>query len=202
VQLGFDERMTVFADPETYAQAPPEQSLLEQCISGDQEAWGALHRQYFPIATSFLRRLGVRESDLEDAAQEVFVQVFRYLPRFRGQAEFRTWLYQLCITQRRRMRRSYFVRDTIQRVFLQKHPDAQLTGPGFSEEIAQRRLDAALAKLPEAERVVFVLYEMQNLSGKEIGTIVGANAATVWRRLHYARRSLQVALGLRVEDAS
>lgn len=193
--------MTVYADPETYAQAPPDRPLLEQCISGDQEAWRALHRQYFPIATSFLRRLGVREGDLEDAAQDVFVEVFRYLPRFRGQAEFRTWLYQLCITQRRRMRRSYFVRDLLDRVFLQK-PHAQISGPGFSEEVAQRRLDAALARLPEAERVVFVLYEMQNLSGKEIGAIVGATTPTVWRRLHYARRSLQVALGLRAEDAS
>ena len=76
-----------------------------------------------------------------------------------------------------------------------------ISGPGFSEELAQRRLDAALAKLPEAERVVFVLYEMQNLSGPEIGAIVGAKPATVWRRLHYARRSLQVELGLREEDA-
>jgi RNA polymerase sigma-70 factor (ECF subfamily) len=194
--------MAVFTDPKTYAQAPPEQPLLEDCVSGDQEAWRALHRQYFPVATSFLRRLGVRESDLEDAAQEVFVQVFRYLPRFRGQAEFRTWLYQLCITQRRRMRRGYFVRDLLERVFLQKNPDTLIAGPGFSEELAQRRLDAALAKLPEAERVVFVLYEMQNLSGQEIGAIVGAKPATVWRRLHYARRSLQEALGLRVEDAS
>ena len=194
--------MAAFAAPETYAQAPPERPLLEQCISGDQEAWRALHRQYFPVATSFLRRLGVRDGDLEDAAQEVFVQVFRYLPRFRGQAEFRTWLYQLCITQRRRMRRSYFVRDVIDRLFLQKHPNALISGPGFSEELAQRRLDAALAKLPEAERVVFVLYEMQNLSGQEISAIVGATPQTIWRRLHYARRSLQVELGLRVEDAS
>jgi RNA polymerase sigma-70 factor (ECF subfamily) len=194
--------MAAFASPETYAHAPPERPLLEQCISGDQEAWRALHRKYFPVATSFLRRLGVRESDLEDAAQEVFVQVFRYLPRFRGQAEFSTWLYQLCITQRRRMRRSYFVRDLLNRVFLQKHPYASISGPGFSEELAQRRLDAALAKLPEAERVVFVLYEMQNLSGPEVAAIVGAKPATVWRRLHYARRSLQVELGLRVEDES
>lgn len=193
--------MAVVTDPETYAQAP-ERPLLEQCISGDQAAWRALHCRYFPVATSFLRRLGVREADLEDAAQEVFVQVFRYLPRFRGQAEFRTWLYQLCITQRRRMRRGYFVRDLLARVFLQKHPYATVSGPAFSEELAQRRLDAALEKLPEAERVVFVLYEMQNLSGKEIAEIVGAPPQTVWRRLHYARRSLQVALGLREEDAS
>lgn len=194
--------MTTFADPETYARAPLDGPLLEQCVSGDQEAWRALHRRYFPVATSFLRRLGVRESDLEDAAQEVFVQVFRYLPRFRGQAEFRTWLYQLCITQRRRMRRGYFVFDLLARVFQQRHPDAQLSGPGFSEELAQRRLDAALAKLPEAERIVFVLYEMQNLSGPEIAAIVDAKPATVWRRLHYARRALQAELGLRVEDAS
>jgi RNA polymerase sigma-70 factor, ECF subfamily len=193
--------MVAAAKSEGYAQAPLERPLVEQCIRGDQDAWSALHRQYFPVTVAFLRRLGVREPDVEDAAQEVFLQVFRYLSRFREQAEFRTWLYQLCITQTRRMRRTYFVKDVLQRVLVQS-PEALVSSPGLSEEAAQQRLDAALAKLSEAERVVFVLYEMQGVPGKEIAQIVGAKEATVWRRLHYARRSVQSALGLETEDAS
>ncbi len=193
--------MAAFAKPDAYVR-PAEPELVEDCVRGDEAAWRALHSQYFPLVTSFLRRLGVRESDLEDAAQEVFLQVFRYLGRFRGEAEFRTWLYQLCITQRRRVRRSYFVRDALERVLRLRPAAALVSSPCFSEEAAQRRLDSALAKLPEAERLIFVLYEMEDLPGREVAKIVGANEATVWRRLYRARDSVKSALGLAPEDAS
>jgi RNA polymerase sigma-70 factor, ECF subfamily len=194
--------MVAVAKSESYVQASHDRPLVEQCINGDEGAWSTLHRQYFPVAVAFLRRLGVRDADIEDAAQEVFLQVFRYLARFREQAEFRTWLYQLCISQTRRMRRTYFVKDVLKRVLVHSPPDALVSGPGFCEKAAQQRMDAALAKLSEAERAVFVLYEMQGVPGKDIARIVGAKEATVWRRLHYARRSVQAALGLETEDPS
>src|SRR5262245_35497646 len=61
--------------------------LLDDCIEGNALAWRQLHRQYYPVAAAFLRKLGVRERDLDDASQEVFLQLFRYLPRFRREAE-------------------------------------------------------------------------------------------------------------------
>jgi RNA polymerase sigma-70 factor (ECF subfamily) len=172
---------------------------MEQCLRGDERAWAALHERYFPVTVAFLRRMGVRDADVEDAAQEVFLQVFRYLSRFREQAQFRTWLYQLCITQTRRTRRVYFVRGVLQRLLMQT-PEALVSGPGFSEEAAQRRVDEALEKLSDAQRVVFVLYEMQGIPGKEIATIVGTTEASVWRRLHHARRAVQASLGLSGEE--
>src|SRR6478735_11242904 len=53
-------------------------SLLDECIEGDETAWRLLHRLCYPRAAAFLWKLGVRELDLEEAAQEVFVQLFRY----------------------------------------------------------------------------------------------------------------------------
>jgi RNA polymerase sigma-70 factor (ECF subfamily) len=192
--------MTLVAKPEGYLEPPAERRLAEQCILGDERAWGALHRRFSPMAVAFLRRLGVVESELEDAAQEVFCQVFRYLPRFREEAELRTWLYQLCITQARRIRRAHRIRDILGRT-LSRAPIASLvSSPAFSEVAAQRQIDAALTGLSEIERSVFVLYEMEGLAGKEIASIVGAKEATVWRRLHYARRSFRAALGFDSED--
>jgi RNA polymerase sigma factor (sigma-70 family) len=196
------KRMTVFVKPEGYAQRPVGQLLAEQCVLGDEKAWVALHRQYFPTATTFLRRLGVAESDLEDAAQEVFVQVFRYLPRFREQAAFRTWLYQLCVTQARQARRLRYLRNVLDRVLARRPVAALVSSPAFSEELAQRQIDTALAGLSDAHRTVFVLYELEGVSGKEIAKIVGAKEATVWQRLHHARQRFRAALGLEAEGGS
>jgi len=53
-----------------------------------------LHAVYRPQAVSFLLRLGVRPREADDACQDIFLQVFRYLHRFEGRADFRTWFYK------------------------------------------------------------------------------------------------------------
>ena len=58
-----------------------------------------------PARSKRWSRLGVPASHLEDACQEVFVDVFRYLPRFRREADFRTWLYRICLSRARVTRR-------------------------------------------------------------------------------------------------
>lgn len=182
--------------------APTEGALVERCVSGDQAAWRDLYRVNYPVAAAFLRKLGVRDRELDDATQEVFVQLFRYLPRFRGDAQLKTWLYKLCMTQARRARRWRAVSGTLQRWFSNEEP---VTGLEFSEGEARKRVQAALDRLNDGERLVLVLYEFEGLSGEEIARVAGCPVATVWRRLHYARRrftdSLDVSEGAQNEPA-
>jgi RNA polymerase sigma-70 factor (ECF subfamily) len=191
--------MTLAAKPEGLLESRMEGLLTRKCVEGDQNAWGALHRHYFPTALSFLRRLGVKEGDLEDASQEVFLQMFRYLPTFRAESELRTWFYQLCITQARQTRRTYSVRAMLDKI-LARSGKIFVSDVGPSEHAAELRIQAALSKLSEPERVVFVLYELDGLSGKEIAAIVGDKENTVWRRLHYARKNFRIALGFEPEE--
>ena len=179
-----------------------ESKLIEDCADGDALAWRKLHRKYFPVAAAFLRKLGVRERDLEDATQDVFLQMYKYLPRFRRQAELSTWLYRLCITQARHTRRRVRVTEALLSILSLMPTAALLSEPGFSEDLARKRIAQALASLPEGERAVFVLYEMEGLPGKQIAEIVKCPEATVWRRLHYARRTFREALGVDPEAAS
>jgi RNA polymerase sigma-70 factor (ECF subfamily) len=165
--------------------APFEGALVERCVSGDQAAWRALYRANYPIAAAFLRKLGVRNQELDDATQEVFVQLYRYLPRFRGEAQLKTWLYTLCTTQARRVRRWRAVSKTLQRWF---NSDGPVTSLEMSEGEALRRVQSSLDRLNDGERLVLVLYEFEGLSGEEIARVAGCPVATVWRRLHYARR--------------
>ena len=111
------ESMLVMSAP-SLPPAPPvvDTSLLDGAIEGDAASWRLLHRRYYRMAASFLRELGVRDRDLEDATQEVFLQMFRYLPQFRREAELSTWLYRLCITQARHTRRRARLTDALLRV--------------------------------------------------------------------------------------
>src|SRR6187399_2946578 len=134
--------------------------LLLECVRGNHEAWRSLHVRYYPVTVAFLRKLGVVESDLDDAAQEVFLQMHRYLPRFRGNAELKTWLYRLCITQARVLRRRRRVSNALRSLFSFSPESMNVASPGFCEESARRRVQAALDSLSETERIVVVLYDM------------------------------------------
>lgn len=178
---------------------PQDEALLARCVSGDQAAWRELFRAYYPVAGAFLRKLGVKDSELDDAVQEVFAQLFRYLPRFRGDALLKTWLYKLCVTQARRVRRGHAIANVLQRWF---STEETTTGLDFSEGAARKRVQQALDALNEGERLVLVLYEFEGMSGEEIARVAGCPVATVWRRLHYARRRFTESLGQGLEAKS
>lgn len=192
--------MIAAAKSESYAEAPADSELARRCVRGDEQAWRSLHERYFRVAAAFLRRLGVADGDLEDATQDVFLEAFRYLPRFREQAELKTWIYRLCITQARRTRRAQRVLAILRSVFGGSSAESLVAAPSFCEAAALRQIDAALATLGEAERTAFVLYEMEGLSAKEISAIVGAKEATVFCRLHFARKAFRKALGVEPEE--
>src|SRR5690349_21257480 len=168
--------------------------LLDGCVAGSAAAWRGLHQRYHRTALSVLRRLGVPAAHLEDACQEVFIDVFNYLPRFRREADFRTWLYRICMSRARTARR----RAKLSTLLSSLMPFA---GSGGTEHIeegqASRQLARALERLSDAERQVFVLFELEGLSGKEIAEIIERPEATVFRRLHDARGHFKAALAER-----
>lgn len=168
--------------------------LLDDCLDGDESAWRHLHRLCYPRAAAFLRKLGVREHDLEDAAQDVFVQLFRYLPSFRREAELSTWLYRICISQARSVWRRKRVTETLARLLSLGAGPTLVSTPSLPEEVVRRRVEAALSRMTERDRTVFVLYEMEGVPGKSIAEIVGSPEASVWRRLHGARQVFRRAL--------
>lgn len=169
-----------------------ESPLLLECARGNDQAWRSLHFRYYPVAVGFLRKLGVRESDLEDASQEVFLQMHRYLPRFRGNSQLKTWLYRLCITQARHVRRRRRLAETLLS-WLSRTVDPQV-GSELCDDSARRRIAKALERLSEQERLALVLYEMEGLSGRQVAETLRCTEATLWRRLHYARKKFIAAI--------
>src|SRR5262245_47558865 len=168
-------------------------SLLQRCRSRDADAWRVLHQTYVPMVRSFLFRLGVDAADLDDACQEVFVSVHRYLPSFRGEATLKTWMFRLCTTEARKARqRRRVATDTARLVRSARATDLPANdGPDMSPERARRNVDAALASLKQKERLVFVLFEMEGLSGDQVAARAGCAVSRVWQQLHHARRKFR-----------
>jgi RNA polymerase sigma-70 factor, ECF subfamily len=166
--------------------------LVDRCVTGDAQAWRDLHRDYYPTARRFLTHMGVAGVDLDDACQEVFVQVFRYLARFEHRADFQTWLYKLCLSQSSRMRRRLKLQQAMAwllgRDAVNQRSNA---GHDFSEDMAAQRVRRALEQMKPLHREVFVLFELEGVGGDEIARILDCPASTVRRRLHYARQEFE-----------
>lgn len=157
---------------------------------------GELYRQYRgEVARNLSRVLGPRNcgrGDLEDVTQDVFIEVFRSLARFRGDAKLTTWLYRVCVNvalQRlRKRKRQAEISDEDVPESLQGMRDDQTPERSLD---ANRRVAAIYRILDEIapkKRLVFILHEIEGREPKEIAGIVGANVLTVRTRLHYARK--------------
>lgn len=137
-----------------------------------------------------LGRLGVPQSSLEDAVQEVFLVLHRRRHEFRGESSLRTWIHGIAVNV---ARRDYDRRQREARTIPAIDEPRRLDDPELaardSEAIA--RLDRLLAPLSAEQREVFVLAEVAELPVPEIAKMVGANLNTVYSRLRLARAHVQ-----------
>lgn len=161
-------------------------------FGADASPLAQIYREHVEFVWAVLRRLGVDEADVEDAAQDVFVVAHRRLGEFEGRAAVRTWLYSIALRVASNRRRKHARRDAL----LQRMPRAI---PEDLEELAARGqaraiLESLLDRLDEHKRVVFVLAELEELTVPVIADMVGENPRTIYSRLRAARASVATAL--------
>ncbi len=178
--------------------------LLRRAQSGDEAAFGTIMRQHYEKTFRLVFAIVRHEADARDVCQEVWLTIWRELPRFRGDAKFSTWLHPIA-TRRAldhlRKRRRWFDR------FLPFNPDdkAITAAPEtVTAEDASRlaagadraaQLRAALDSLPPKMRAVLALREIEGLSYEEIAQATSIPTGTVMSRLYHARRLLAQKLG-------
>jgi RNA polymerase sigma-70 factor (ECF subfamily) len=147
-----------------------------------------LYRQHFAFVWRSIRRLGVPERNVPDAAQEVFLVVARKLHDFAAQGRVTTWLYAICLRVASDHRRRAAERYEL----LGEEPPARvaLTEPG---DVADRRalLEAALDAMPLEQRAVFTLFELEGMTGGEIAALLEVPESTVHSRLRLARETFR-----------
>jgi RNA polymerase sigma-70 factor (ECF subfamily) len=150
----------------------------------------AVYEAHFDFVWRSLRRLGVREIDATDQAQKVFLTVHAKLAEFEGRSRMTTWLFAICQRVASDYRRSAPIRrevatDAAEMDLYSAWP-RDSAGKSEAGQLA-RVAEAILNKLPEAQRIVFVLFELEEMSGDEIAGLLGISVGTVRSRLRLAR---------------
>lgn len=146
----------------------------------------AVYRAHVGFVWRSLRRLGVAEAEIEDAAHEVFMVVHRRLAEFDGAAAITTWLFAIARGIASNRRRGA---DRHERRIAAAPPPTASVDPG--EQLERTRAAAAverfLAGLPPEQRLVFELFEIEGLRAAEIAEAIDLNINTVYTRLRAAR---------------
>ncbi len=182
--------------------------LAARAASGDTDAFGQLVRRYQRPMAAVVSRMIDNPDDVDDVVQELFIRAWKGLPRFRGDAQFSTWLYRIAVNTAIK-RRSAKRRDN-ENVSADALANG-VDGPAYEAAapegsgadpyaVAQRKEQEAVVRsavlaLPEKQRVVVVLHYFEGRSCEEISEIVGCSVGTVWSRLHYACKRLKGTLG-------
>lgn len=161
--------------------------LVGRACSGDVEAFGELVRRYEHRVGAVLYRLLDDPRDVEEAVQDVFVQAWRSLDRFRGEAALFTWLYRIAVNEAlmRRRRRQPALEP------LEEEPDT-----AHDEPDAELRafLVTRLRALPFEYRAPLVLRDVEGLSNQEVADVLGLSLAAAKSRIHRARMQIRTEL--------
>jgi len=171
--------------------------LIAAHLAGDERAFTRLVTRYQPRLVNFVTRMIQDRERAEDLVQEAFLRVYRHLHRFDRNRKFSTWVYTIASNLarnelRNRKRNPLVLYQTLE----QNHPDA---GPIEFEDSANRPdelfhqrhlrevVDAAVGRLGDSHREVFVLRELEGKSYEEIAERTGTHLGTVKSRLNRAR---------------
>lgn len=170
--------------------APPE------VVGFDVEA---AYREHGPFIGRVIQRLIGDRPEVDDLLQETFIVAHRRHASFRGDSSPRTWLYgiahNLCAREGRALRRFLHFRSRLSRE--PRAPSTDTPERTLERSEAAQALHAAIQSLPFQQREVLVLYELEQMEGKEIAELVGIPLGTVWTRLHHARAKLRKKLSRR-----
>jgi RNA polymerase sigma-70 factor (ECF subfamily) len=187
------------------SQDPLEQRLIDRLVARDERAFSELVRAYERRVFALVLRMIGDRAEAEDLAQEVFVQVFKAIGTFRGDAKLSTWIYRIAVNLCKNRSKYLKVRHAGEQDELEavaeraplgeaRHanvgqvarPDEMIAGKQV-EQIVQR---AILAIEPEF-RECLVLRDVEELSYEQIGEITGLPPGTVKSRIHRARALLR-----------
>jgi RNA polymerase sigma-70 factor (ECF subfamily) len=177
------------------AQPATPDSLIEQCLSGDQQAWETIVRQHWRKVFNVAYKFVGKHDEAEDLTQDIFLKIFKALRTFDRRANFQTWIVSisrnLCIDHYRSVRKE---RQTIARDVdsTELQPASTDRGPYAAAEHQDLRelLRVALGKLPPALRTAVVLRDLQELSYQEIADQLALPEGTVKSRINRGRLEL------------
>jgi RNA polymerase sigma-70 factor (ECF subfamily) len=176
-------------------------ALVARALAGDHQAFGALHRRHIDFVWRRLTHLCGPDPDREDLVQQIFLEIFRGLGRFRGEASFRSYLYKVtvniaCDHLRRRGKRPQPIDAGAVEVL-----PAPAASPESRAADRQRLASTwtALDRVKPKKRIAFILRVVEGMSLEEVSQLVNASVPTVAKRVKHAQDELYRLLARRAD---
>ncbi len=165
-------------------------SLVRKAQNGDSQAFGVLVSRYMRAAYAVSLSVTGRHDDAEDAAQEAFMVALARLDDCRNPDRFAGWLLTIVRNRARNLVRREVLRDTD---ILPETAASRGRTPEKEAEHTelQERLTKALGRLPEVQREIVLLHDLEGWRHREISEHLGIPSGTVRSHLHFARKSLR-----------
>lgn len=174
-----------------------DRDLVARCRRGALGAYEELYKRHASRVYTVAYRMTGSAADAEDLVQDIFLQVYRHLDAFRGDAALGTWLHRLAVNacldfakskQGRRQRSTDFVED------LDAVAPAGYGAWPADAALDRMDLERAIAQLPPSYRRAFLLHDVEGLEHHEVGEMLGIAEGTSKSLLHKARMRLRTLL--------
>lgn len=161
---------------------------IQRAIEGDERALRALWSQHAPHIDAVVRRLAGDPDLAEDIAQEVWIQIFRALPSYRGESQFGTWAHRIAVNRTlnalRRTRR-------LAKVETDMEEDTVSVEPVGDRSMLRATIDAAAARLSPGARTVFLMHDVEGYTHEEIARELDITPGGSKSQLFKARAKLR-----------
>jgi RNA polymerase sigma-70 factor (ECF subfamily) len=166
----------------------PDQELIQRAIDGDERAMRRLWSQHAPHIDAVVRRLVGDPDQAADIAQEVWIQIFRALPSYRGESQFGTWAHRIAVNRTlnalRRTRR-------LERIETDIDEDTASVEPSSEGTLVMDSIHDATARLSPGARTVFVMHDIEGYTHEEIARELGITTGGSKSQLFKARAKLR-----------
>ena len=171
-----------------------EELIIEKIRQEDTRNYGfnLLVREYQERVYWHIRKMVIDHDDADDLVQETFVKVWKNLSSFREDAKLFTWIYRIatneCLTFLKKKKRKYFIPigDVGAELSEKLDEDVQMSG----DEV-QRKLQKALLKLPDKQRVVFNMKYFDEMKFNEIAEVTGTSVGALKASYHHAVKKIE-----------
>jgi RNA polymerase sigma-70 factor (ECF subfamily) len=171
-----------------------DQEILEKFKNPDSRNWAfnQLVRKYQQKVYWHVRKMVIDHDEADDLTQEVFIKIWKHLPDFRQDARLYTWIYRIatneCLNFLKSKKRRFFLPINDISEELSQKIDANM-GPDADE--IQLKLQKALLKLPDKQRLVFNMRYYDELKYEEIAEILGTSVGALKASYHHAVKKIE-----------
>jgi RNA polymerase sigma-70 factor, ECF subfamily len=175
----------------------PECSLVQRAQNGDEDAFGTLYELHKKRVYSVCLLMTKDVAEAEDLTQEAFLQVFRTIGSFRGDAAFSTWLYRVAVNtvlmklRRQKTKAAVSLSEPVSPESPSLAHDIGTTDPSLTGTVDRIALLRAIETLPEGCRKIFALHEIEGFQHHEIAALLHCSIGNSKSQLHKAKMKMR-----------